>query len=95
MNWINNTTCFHTIIALAVIFGLIIITCFAMFFNYNAKLNKNGVEITKIAYQTKELEKKNGKEQKEINELKQKVENLEKLNNLLVEKVLDKGRVKK
>ena len=74
-----DKTCLYAIISISVIFGSIIITCFAMFFNYDAKLNKNGVEITKIAYRTKELEKKNGKEQKEINELKQKVESLEKL----------------
>jgi hypothetical protein len=40
-----------------------------MFFNYNAKLNKEGVEITKIVQRTKELEKKNGKELKKIEEL--------------------------
>jgi hypothetical protein len=54
MNWINDKACFYTIIALSVIFGTIIIVCFAMFFNYNAKLNKDGVEITKIAQRTKE-----------------------------------------
>jgi peptidoglycan hydrolase CwlO-like protein len=61
-----DKTCLYAIISISVIFGSIIIICFAMFFNYNAKLNKNGVEITKIAYQTKELEKKNGKELKKI-----------------------------
>ena len=56
-----------------------------------AKIKAKGVELE---LRTKELEKKNGKEQKEINELKQKVENLERLNNLLVEKVLSKSELK-
>ena len=72
MNWINNITCYHVIIILTVIFCLVIITCFAMFFNYGAKLSKDKIEFTKWTHRTEELEKKNGKEQHEIDELKKK-----------------------
>lgn len=79
MNWINDKACFYTIIALSTIYGSIIITCFAMFFNYNDKLSKDSVEITKIDHRTKELEKKNVYERHQIDELKDKVKNFEKL----------------
>jgi len=49
----------------------------AMFFGYNLKWRKQQVELSK---RTDQLEKKNGKEQKQINELKEKLAQLEKNN---------------
>jgi hypothetical protein len=64
-----------------------------LFLGYTVKISREQIE----------LKKKNGKEQEEINELKKKAQkseeleqrfkNLEKLNNLLLEKVLSKSEL--
>ncbi|MCE8164089.1 MAG: hypothetical protein I3273_07375 [Candidatus Moeniiplasma glomeromycotorum] len=88
MEWIKYINCCHVAIIglIAHVIGMIIIGRYVVKIKY-----KEG----QLEMRTKELEKKNGKELKKMEELNQKVENLEKLNNLLVEKVLDKGKVKK
>jgi predicted transcriptional regulator len=73
---------------------VVILGLFAMTLKYNLKLDAR----------TLKLEKKNGKEQKEINELKkkdretdelkQRFKQLEKTNHLLVEKVLKESELK-
>jgi hypothetical protein len=50
-----------------------------MFFNYSAKLSKDEIEITKLNHRTQELEKKNGKEQKQIDDLKEQIKRLEEI----------------
>jgi len=49
-----------------------------MFFNYSAKLSKDRIEITKLNHRTEELEKKNGHEQHQIEELQKEVQKLKK-----------------
>lgn len=71
--------CCHVAIALAIVFCVIIITCFAMFFSYSAKLSRDGIEITKLNKRTEELEKKNGKELRKIEELGKEVKRLEEI----------------
>lgn len=77
---INSTkVCYRTIIIISIIFGSIIIACFATFFNYSIKLSKDRVELTKLTQRTEELEKKNGKEQKQIDDLKEEIKRLEEI----------------
>lgn len=67
------------------IFGFIILTAgylglVAMFLNYKAKFDKKGIKLEKNDQQHKhrieELEKKNGAEQRQIDELKKEIEKL-------------------
>ncbi|RHZ37349.1 hypothetical protein GvMRE_I1g289 [endosymbiont GvMRE of Glomus versiforme] len=88
MEWINNMNCCH-IAFMALIVNMVSLAIYA---SYNVRLDKKEMNLEK---RTKELEKKNGKEQHEIDKLNQKIEKLEKLNNLLVEKVLGKSKIKK
>jgi hypothetical protein len=63
----NGISCCHVAVALALA-NIIQLVCF---FGYNLKLDGR----------TAKLEKKNGHEQKQLNELKEKVKQLEKLEN--------------
>ena len=61
---------------LTILIGAIV----AMFLDYRAKANKKGIELEKNDQQhnqrIKELEEKNGSEQKQLNELKEEIQKL-------------------
>ena len=78
MNWIKDIDCCGVAVIGLIVFCLVIVICFAMFFNYSAKLSKDRIELTKLTHRTEELEKKNGKEQTQLNELKQEIQDLKK-----------------
>ena len=61
-------TCCELALYIAIGAFIVILALLAMFFNYNLKLDARTIR----------LEKKNGKEQKQIDELKKEVEQLKK-----------------
>jgi uncharacterized protein YlxW (UPF0749 family) len=69
-------------VAIAGILTVLVLGLVAMFRDYKVKASKKTITLEKNDKEQKEriveLEKKNGKEQKEIDKLNQRVENLEK-----------------
>jgi cell division protein FtsL len=66
-----NINCCH----IALFLAGVILALLAMFFNYSLKLKDKSVELSQ---RTEKLEKKNGAEQKQIDQLKQRIIQLEK-----------------
>jgi cell division protein FtsL len=65
----NSQLVFKVVIGAFAVISLLL----AMFFGYNLKLRKQQVELSK---RTEQLERKNGSEQKQINELKTEIAKL-------------------
>jgi Tfp pilus assembly protein PilO len=76
MNWINNATCCHVAIVLAIISGIET----ALFLGYTVKISRQQVSLERLEKEhqlrIKELEKKNGSELTKIEELEKQIQAL-------------------